>query len=289
MLASTEQPLPVLKQYANLWTLLHYPGGSELGEWDYDRKLSAIKAAGFQGFQGHAGHEFAELAAKHDLAFLGGCQANEENMEACLRAFVRLKPVRINVHLGDHTMPPDEAARIWVAMNEIGDDLGLLLDLETHRGTCTETPEKTWQIAELYQQKRSRPIRLNLDFSHFAVVKHLEPPYGKYLLDRPELLKGVGQLHLRPFNGHHCEIPATDGSGQVAEWAKPWFEFVEEVLGRWVAENPGDTLWVCPELGAMTSGYWLPSFPDPWKDSIFVKQEIDRIWQSPARKWSLGR
>lgn len=274
-----------LKHFASLWTLLRYPNGSEAGEWSYDQKFAAIKAAGFEGFQWFAEPEFAGLSEKYGLAFIGGCDANAANYEQRLRAFVPLKPVRINIQFGDDQMLPAEAARLWIAMNRMAEDLGLVIDLETHRGTCTETPEKTWQIAEIVEQETSQPIRLTFDFSHFAVVKHLVPPYAGHLLQKPALIGGSRQMHLRPFNGHHCEIPATNGHGETAEWAKPWFEFVEAVFACWLNEDAAEerTLWVCPEFGAMGSGYWLPSFPDPWKDALFVRQETERLWQRLLR------
>ncbi|MGA7858869.1 MAG: hypothetical protein WCA11_13115 [Terracidiphilus sp.] len=277
-----------LKHFASLWTLVHYPNGGEKGEWSIDQKLAAIKAAGFDGFQSSADPDFAELGIKHGLQFLGACDANAENYERRIRDFVPLRPARINVQLGDHAMSPAEAARIWIALNHIADDNGLVLDLETHRGTCTETPEKTWQIVEIVVQQTSTPIRLTFDFSHFAVVKHLLPPYAERLLQKPALLGACRQIHLRPFNGHHCEIPATNGNGKVADGAIPWFDFVAAAFEAFLQQNANNrgTLWACPEFGAMTSGYWLPSFPDPWKDAIFVRQETENLWrqQLSARK-----
>lgn len=269
-----------LRHFASLWTLQHYPNGSETGEWSLDAKLAAIKAAGFEGFQWFAQPEFAELGIKHGLTFLGGCDATADNYLQRLKDFAPLKPARINIQLGDHAMPPAEAAKLWLKMNQVANDLGLTLDLETHRGTCTETPEKTWQIAEIFEQQTGRPLRLTFDFSHFAVVKHRLPPYAESLLERPDLLRVCRQLHLRPFNGHHCEIPATDGNGKRARWAEPWFKFLEYVFACWWQQNQNTTepLWVCPEFGAMTSGYWLPDFPDPWQDALFVKQEVQNIW-----------
>jgi len=277
-----------LKHFASLWTLVHYPNGNEKGEWSIDQKLAAIKAAGFDGFQSSADPDLAELGLNHGLQFLGACDANSENHEQRIRDFVPLRPARINIQLGDHAMSPAEAARIWIAMNQIADDHGLVLDLETHRGTCTETPEKTWEIAEIVEQKTSAPIRLTFDFSHFAVVKHLLPPYAGRLLEKPVLLGACRQIHLRPFNGHHCEIPATNGKGEVADWAIPWFDFVAAAFAIFLRQNvnKSGTLWACPEFGAMPSGYWLPSFPDPWKDAIFVRQETENLWrqQLSARK-----
>ena len=268
-----------LKHFASLWTLMDYPNGSASGEWPMEKKVAAIKEAGFNGFQWAALPEMKDLAEKYDLAFLGSCQTNAANYAHILRDFAPLNPIRINVQLGNHATQPDEAVDLWIAMNKEASDLGLILDLETHRGTCTETPEKTWKIAELYAHKTGEMLRLNFDFSHFAVVKHLYPPYADRLLDRPDLLRATSQIHLRPFNGHHCEIPITDSRGKISGWAASWLEFVKDALTCCSeGKSSSDTLWACPEFGAMTSGYWLPSFPDPWKDTIATKQAISEIW-----------
>ena len=64
---------------------------------------------------------------------------------------------------------------------------GIVVSLEVHRDTCTETPEKTYEIAERYHRATGRMIRFNFDFSHVAVVKHLNPGnYVERLLDHPE-------------------------------------------------------------------------------------------------------
>ena len=154
------------------------------------------------------------------------------------------------------------------------------MDLEVHRDTCMETPEKTWRIADLCQQQTGQPLRFNFDFSHFAMVKHLTPPYAARLLERPDLFRLSGQMHLRPFNGHHCQFPVTNQQGQITGWARPWFEFVKIHFDCWLnGGRSGEELWVCPELGAMTSGYWLPSFPDPWKDAVVARSEFDTRWK----------
>jgi hypothetical protein len=271
---------PTLKHFASLWTLMDYPNGSASGEWPMEKKVAAIKEAGFAGFLSGALPELKDLAEKYELALLGGCQAHAGNYSQTLRDFAPMNTVRINVQLGNHAMQPEEAVDLWIAMNKEAADLGLTLDLETHRDTCTETPEKTWKIAELYAQKTGAVLRLNFDFSHFAVVKHLYPPYADRLLDRPDLLRATSQIHLRPFNGHHCEIPVTDSHGKISGWAASWFEFVKDALTCWSeGKSSSDTLWACPELGSMTSGYWIPSFPDPWKDTIVAKQAIEEIWE----------
>jgi hypothetical protein len=45
---------PTLKHFASLWTLMDYPNGSASGEWSMEKKVAAIKEAGFHGFQSGA-------------------------------------------------------------------------------------------------------------------------------------------------------------------------------------------------------------------------------------------
>jgi sugar phosphate isomerase/epimerase len=119
-----------------------------------------------------------DLAEKYDFAFLGGCQANAGNYSKTLRNFAPLNTIRINVQLGNRSTQPEEAVDLWIAMKKEAADLGLTLDLETHRDTCTVTPEKTRKIAELYAQKTGEVLRLNFDFSHFAAEICLSPTFS---------------------------------------------------------------------------------------------------------------
>jgi hypothetical protein len=271
---------PALKHFVNLWTLCDYPNGSAQGEWSLDEKMAAIKAAGFDGIQWIATRESAELCHKHGLAYLGLCDASEKNFLQRLEAFAPLEPLHINIQLCNHDTEPEEAVRIWIEIVKAAAALGLEVDLEVHRDTCTETPEKTLRIADLYRQRTGKPIHLNFDLSHFAVVKHLYPPYADRLLTRPDLIRLSRQMHLRPFNGHHCQIPVTDGQGNVTAGARSWLEFVEAVFACWREDkHSGETLWVCPELGSLTSGYWIAQFPDPWLDTVVARNEFAAIWR----------
>lgn len=273
--------MSTIKHFLNLWTISQYPHGSPRDEWSPDEKLAAVKAAGFDGFQEQAEPWLtSDLAGRHALDFLGMLSTNETNYATGLKKFVPLNPLRINVQLCDHDTDPAMAARAWIDLEKAAADLGLEVDLEVHRDTCTETPEKTYRIAELYAQQTGRLLRLNFDLSHFAVVKHLSPPYAPRLLDHPELIQCSRQMHLRPFNGHHCQIPVTDGQRNIAAVAQPWLEFVEAAFTYWLEGNPeGETLWVCPELGGLTSGYWIAPFPDPWQDAQVARREFEHLWQ----------
>src|SRR5690606_15459246 len=102
--------------------------------------------------------------------------------------------------------------------------------------------------------------------SHFAVVKHVAPPFAGRLLDKPRSIQLARQLHLRPFNGHHCQVPLTDGRGNLCREGKDYLAFVEELFSCWLkGPNGGEVLYVCPEFGPVVHGYGLSAFPDVWE------------------------
>jgi hypothetical protein len=74
--------------------------------------------------------------------------------------------------------------------DSIMDSKGVQTEGISHRGTCTETPEKTYALADAYQRQTGELLPLSWDFSHFAVVKHLVPEnIVKRLLVRPDLIQ----------------------------------------------------------------------------------------------------
>lgn len=163
----------------------------------------------------------------------------------------------------------------------IAEDLGLEIDLELHRNTATETPEKAYEIADSFSQQTGRKIRLCLDYSHFAVTKHLTPPFASRLLDRLDLLSPVRMIHARPFNGHHAQIPATDGHGRPSYELPAWLEFMKELWDSLKTNIPSDaTIYVCPENGPRLEGlYALKCFPDVWIDAVYTRDRIKGLWK----------
>jgi len=107
------------------------------------------------------------------------------------------------------------------------------------------------------------------------VVKHLSPPYADRLLTHPDLIQMARQTHFRPFNGHHCQIPATDGKGHETLEIKPYFEFVDAFFACWLrGAKGGEVLYACPEYGMREGVYGLYCFPNVWKDTIYVHGKI---------------
>ena len=67
---------PVLRHIANLWTLMGHPTPAD--EWTLDRKLAAIKEAGFDGVCWAGSRELYEGAQRLGLIFVGGMASGDE-------------------------------------------------------------------------------------------------------------------------------------------------------------------------------------------------------------------
>ena len=282
--SSSAKKAPVLKQFAGLWTMQQQPLGAR--EWSLEEKFKQAKKAGFEAVGGGALPEAAPLAQKYGLDYVCYIDGNMKTFGEKLKAAQKTNPARINVQLCDHDTLPKEAAKVWIKMEAQARKMGLEVDLEVHRDTCTETPEKVYEIAALYKKATGKKIRFCWDFSHISVVKHLNPPYADRLLVRPDLVQLARQMHFRPFNGHHCQIPATDGKGRETPEIKPYLEFVDALLACWLkGAKGGEVLYVCPEFGPLPGGYGLSCFPNVWKDATYLRARTEALWKKNLRNW----
>jgi hypothetical protein len=268
---------PILRHIANLWTLMDRP-------WSLDEKLRAFKEAGFDGVCWAGSPELRAGCEKHDLLFVGGmASGNAADFPRLLREQKDCGAVHVNVQLATDDVLTPEALELALALNREGKRIGVIPGIETHRGTCTETPEKHYALCDAYQNATGELLPLSLDFSHFAVVKHLVPEnFAKRLLGRPDLIQHAQQFHFRPFNGHHVQIPiTTDGKGTLTPEFKDWLPFAEALLQCWLEGNRNKRreIFICPELGPVTGGYCLSTFPDSWEDKKILRQEIASLWQ----------
>jgi hypothetical protein len=86
---------------------------------------------------------------------------------------------------------------------------------------------------------------------------------------------------LRPFNGHHCQIPVTDGRGNLTPELKEYLVFVEAVLTCWLShkDNADRQIFAVPEMGPVFGGYNISTLPNSWEDAQILRIEIDRIWK----------
>ena len=153
-----------------------------------------------------------------------------------------------------------------------------------NRDCCTETPEKTYEIAERYHRATGRLIKMNFDFSHLVIVKHLGPDnYIARLLDHPELVQNSEQVHFRPFNGHHCQVPVTH-KGALTPEVKSYLVFVEALMQLWkkAPHNKNKTMFACPEMGPYWpggGGYNITGLPPAWPDAAVLRGELHKAWK----------
>jgi len=275
---------PVLKQFANFWTLAQQP--SKEKEWSMEEKFRQAKKAGFTSMGGGAMPEVVPLCEKYGMDYVCYVDGSAKTYRQKLELAKSIKPARINVQLCDHDTLPKDAVKVWIKMAALADKMGLNADLEVHRDTCTETPEKVYEIADLYKKATGRKIRFSWDFSHISVVKHLNPPYADRLLERPDLIQLARQMHFRPFNGHHCQVPATDGKGKPSAEIRFYLDFVDALLACWLkGAKGGEVLYVCPEFGPLAGGYGLQAFPNVWKDAIVLRAKTEALWKKNLAKW----
>ncbi len=175
----------------------------------------------------------------------------------------------------------EQAVKLAIRIMEISDKLGAKCAIEVHRDTCTETPEKAHAIADGYRKATGELLPMTWDFSHISVVKHLSPPYWERLLVSPKLVQRAQQFHFRPFNGHHCQIPVTDGRGNLSVEFIEWLPFLDKTLGMWLAgKQEGRDLYAIPELGPVRGGYNLASLPSSWEDAKILRALIDKSWKN---------
>lgn len=272
---------PILRHIANLWTFM--PRSPTEPEWSLERKLRAIKEAGFDGVCWAGSPELRAGVKRHGLIFVGGMASGEPNEFPRLLQEQKDAGARhVNVQLaGDEVLTP-EALDLTLTLMEEGRRLGLEPAIESHRGTCTETPEKTYALADAYQKRTGQLLPIAWDFSHFAVVKHLVP--GNFigrLLARPDLIQRAQQFHLRPFNGHHAQVPITDNRGTLTPEVEAWLPFAEATLQCWLDGNRhlDREIFICPELGPVEGGYALSTFANSWEEAKTLRVEIDRLWK----------
>jgi hypothetical protein len=241
----------------------------------------AVKEAGFAGVNHGATPELKTLLKRYDLAFSGLFDAcNPADFASLIKAQVECGSTTINVQLCDHDTPVEEAIEKSILLMEEDERQNANTHLEVHRDTCTETPEKAYAIADGYEKVTGKLLRMNIDHSHPAIIKHLRPvEFAERLLDRAELLQHGNLLHCRPFNGHHCQIPVTDGRGHLTREFRDYLPFVEAAFACWLeGPRPHNELWVVPELGPISSGYGITTWPPVWEDCMVAKGEMQAAW-----------
>lgn len=269
---------------ATLWSLVGHPTPKR--EWPLARKLEAIKAAGFDGVAEMFRPELAPHLRRLGLAICGRVFSRDG------RDVVRLLKIeaaggakQVNCMLGEHDTTPAVATRLIIRTIREARRLGLSAHIETHRDSCTETPEKLAEIARRYRGKTGEFLPVTWDHSHLAVMKHMLPgDFSRRLLAQPRLIQHSQMMHCRPFASQHCQVPVTNGRGRLTPEFRDYLKFTEDLFTVWLqGPAPRDELWVCPEMGT-TVGYHVSTNPPVWPDTIRCRRELLGAWARARRR-----
>ncbi len=272
---------PNLILTANLWTLDAHP--SPRREWSLARKVRAVAEARFDALTAPATPELTELIRRYDLRFMGFFSSSDSREFPRLLAAQRAAGAElVNVQVGDDFTSVDEGLALVRTLLDDAQRIDCYAAIEVHRDTATETPEKTYAIADRYREATGHVLPLTWDHSHFAVVKHLKPfLFNDVLLQRSELIQSARIFHLRPFNGQHAQVPVMDRRGRLTPEFRSWLSFAEALMQRWLdGPRPGNALWVCPEIGPVgVHGYNLSTFEPSWSQAIVCARELRTLWR----------
>jgi len=243
------------------------------------KKFSAIRDAGFDGV---FSPPIPAIRERGDLRYLAVTSLSEAAKVApALGTAKELGALAIDIQLGDYDSPVREMIDLAVRIRDVARDLALPFAIETHRDTFTETPEATLALARGYRKRTRENLPLCLDHSHFAVVRHLAPDtYWERLRVPEELLEAATQFHLRPFNGHHCQIPVLDAAGRRTSEYRAWRRYAASLLAHLWAQPSTEPVLAVPELGNASPAYGLSCFEDTWLDAQAVARDLRREWRA---------
>jgi hypothetical protein len=271
--------MPQLRTFANLWTLWDHPAAGA-AEWSLAKKIDAIADAGFHGVMGDPGNGVGPLAHAQNLSYIAFQRLDQSNDFSTVMSRCRDEgAVAVHVHLGWHDTSAEAALAMAIRLMEASRACGMETVIETHRDTCTETPEKTETLCVQFAAATGMRLPLLWDFSHHSVVKHLDPPFAPRLLRDEDHIRTSRWFHLRPFNGHHAQIALLSVDGHPTPESADWLAFTAHLFHVLHVSDLPD-VWICPEIGPLRGGYGLSSFPPSWMQAVALREQLVALWHA---------
>ena len=272
---TAKDPKRPLHLFATMWSLRQYPTTEK--EWSWARKFAAIRAAGFDGV---FSPPIPVIAERGPLKYLAVTSLGTDS--DCVAPFAAardLGAVAMDVQLCDYDTPLAKAVSVAKKIAAAARAHRLPYAIETHRDTFTETPEATQALARAYRSATGKTLPLCLDHSHFSLVRHLRPGQLWARLQEPKsLLRAATQFHLRPFNGHHCQLPALTPAGKRTPEYGDWLGYVAELFAHEQRRRTTKPALVVIEIGHEAPAYRLSGFPDTWRDVRRVAADLRILW-----------
>jgi len=284
---------PRLQVVQNLWGLAGYPSATD--EWTLERKLSEIRAAGFDAFDVWVGG-----ASEEDLArWEAGARASglgigvefgptrPEDADAAIATAKRLGSVYLDAHAGSYFTPEAEAEALLRGLVDRCAVAGMPLVIQTHRGRVTQDLLRTVGYAQ-----RIPDLRFDVDFSHYIVAGEMGGEFSKeaaaalfVLADRAIMLDG------RVSNGEQVLVDIDNPACRrhVERTATMW----KHVMVRWLkyAER-GDVFPFRIELGPPDYAILGPDgheISDRWEKQKAMKALVERLWNEAVAETGRGQ
>ena len=96
-------------------------------------------------------------------------------------------------------------------------------------------------------------------------------------------LTGAVVTLLRPFNGHHCQIPVLNAAGRRTPEYRDWLVYSAALLAHLRAQDTTEPVLAVPELGHAAPAYGLSCFGDTWRDAQAVARDLRQQWNLAGR------
>lgn len=273
--------LPTVKPlwlFATLWSLRQYPTLAR--EWSWPRKFAAIRDAGFDGVMSPPIPALAERGALRYLAV--GSVSTPAAVTALFSESQRLGASAVNVQIGQPLTTLATALRLARSIRAASHAFALPVAIETHRATFTERPEQVQALQKAYRKIFDEALPICIDYSHFALVRHLATEATWPTLQRqPFILAHARQLHLRPSNAHHAQLPVLNTRGRRTPEYLAWRDqFAAPLLQHLRSRRRNEPLIVVPEFGHRAPTYGLSTHGDTWRDTLVLARDLRTLWST---------
>ena len=268
-----------MRFFAALWSLRQYPTARR--ELTWAQKFEKIRAAGFTGVMSPP---IPALQERGDLGYLAITSlVRPDQIEPVFAPALAHGAEGLVVQLARWDTSVAATVELAQAALAAGARHRLRVEFETHRNTFLESPERLAELTAAWTRAGGKPLPVCFDHSHFALVRHLKPPFWPAFAGDRVVLGRSRFMHLRPFNGHHCQLPVTlaAGRGRTQEY-RTWLEYVREVFAVFARHPRADRI-IVPELGHESPVYRLSTFPDTWTDTCATHADLRREWRAALR------
>lgn len=221
-----------------------------------------------------------EIVAGHErrgLQLVGQILTDGESPDAHLESLERqfefaraCGSMHVNVHAGRDVFSFDDNARIFERIIELGNEGGVPVSVETHRGRATYAATETRRYLQALPD-----LRLTADFSHWMVV------HESMLEDQEDTLRRA----IDRSDHIHARVGYEEGPQVPDPRAPEWKNHVDRHIDIWQRivdrrrEEGASSLTIAPEFGPPNYMHTLPFENEPvgdaWEMNVYMRDFLE--------------